>query len=155
PLLAALVIPEDTREVPQREVSFLSTLTGKPLFKLAETTDGLTAAFSPDGKFLVTGGPRALRFWDTATGKEFPLGQGHFGEVHSLAFTADGKQLFSAGDDGVLTWDLATRTINRSGGQINREKTQCLALAPDGKQLLVASQQRARFWNLSPAKPLG
>src|SRR5262249_38749898 len=90
-----------------------------------------------------------------ATGKEIPVSPGPSAEVQSLAFSADGKRLFSAGQDGVLTWDVAKRSIDAGAGAFPRDNVTCVGLAPDGKQLVLASGKRTRFWELSPAKPVG
>ncbi|MBN9524485.1 PQQ-binding-like beta-propeller repeat protein, partial [bacterium] len=65
-------------------------------------------AFSPDGRWLVTGAEdRSVRVWDAATGRAVRRFDGHLGSVEQVAITPDGRHAVSAGDDGaVFVWDL-------------------------------------------------
>lgn len=70
------------------------------------------AAFSPDGKFVLTGDEQAKIFlWDAKTGKklrEFPREKGHQRGIQSLAYSADGKQFLSVGkDDSICVWNVS------------------------------------------------
>jgi WD40 repeat protein len=74
------------------------------------------AAFSPDGKYVVSGGSEGEVFlWDAATGRQvdilimsvfFPWA--HRGGVRSVCFSPDGKRVASASEDKVVrVWDVA------------------------------------------------
>jgi WD40 repeat protein len=68
------------------------------------------AAFTPDGKTLITAGREGqIRLTDLGTGKKVrDLGK-HRSWPEALAATADGKRVASAGQDGVIhVWDAAT-----------------------------------------------
>ena len=70
------------------------------------------AAWSPDGKLLVTGGyDRSLKVWDAATGKMLIEWKDvHKGHLRSVAFSPDGKRLVTtANDNRVTVWDFETR----------------------------------------------
>lgn len=69
-------------------------------------------AFSPDGRYLLTGDERAKIFlWDLKTGKkvrEYPRDKGHKRGIQSLSFSDDGKMFLSVGaDDVICIWKTA------------------------------------------------
>jgi WD40 repeat protein len=66
-----------------------------------------TIAFSPDGRWLVTGDSRnQVQVWETATGKRQARLLGHRDWALSVAWSADGKTIASGSIDGtVKLWD--------------------------------------------------
>ena len=68
----------------------------------------ISAIFSPDGKFVVTGGAdNTVRFWDVATGQNLETFGAHAG-VWQVAFTTDGKYLAAGYADGTINiWKKA------------------------------------------------
>ena len=78
-----------------------------------------SAAFSPDGKRIVTAsGDKTARIWDAATGQ--PIGEplkGHEDAVYSAAFSPDGKRIVTASRTrrrGSGTLRAASRSASRS-----------------------------------------
>jgi transposase len=69
---------------------------------LSHENQVLSAAFSPDGKQIVTASQdRTARIWNATTG--LPIGgplRGHEGWVRSAAFSPDGKRIVTASEDG-------------------------------------------------------
>ena len=70
-----------------------------------------SAAFSPDGKRLVTGSlDQGIRIRDGNTGKLALLvlsRSGHAEGVEAVSFSADGQKLLTGSDDGTLKiWDF-------------------------------------------------
>jgi WD40 repeat protein/tetratricopeptide (TPR) repeat protein len=77
------------------------TESGRKLFTLSgHTANVLTAAYSPDGSTLATGGSDStVKLWDTARGRErFTLSTPNV-TVNSVAFSPDGRRLASTGSD--------------------------------------------------------
>ena len=68
------------------------------------------AAFSPDGKLVVTGGDdRTARLWDAATGEPVGRPLHHPGQVAAVAFSPDGKTVLTGCVDGIARlWEVDT-----------------------------------------------
>jgi len=92
--------------------------------------------FSPDGKYLATGGNDAVvRVWDTSTWKPVVSLEGHEHWISSLTFSADGKYLASGDHNGVIfIWDTGTWEETR---QLSEHSIRCLSVAfsQDGNYL--------------------
>jgi WD40 repeat protein len=69
-----------------------------------------SVAFSPDGRFLVSGGltpaTHGVLLWNIATGTEEARLQAHTDGVNFVAFSPDGKRLISAGKTLAVVWDI-------------------------------------------------
>ena len=69
-----------------------------------------TLSFSPDGKILANGinhGP--IYLWNTETGEQKKILQGHTKCIKDISFSTDGGTLTSMNGDGtVLVWDIAS-----------------------------------------------
>lgn len=120
----------DVHNIAQPEQSF--TLTGHRPHVTA-------AAFSSDGKLLVTGGwDKTARVWDLASHRLLWTLEGHKKTVAAVAFAPDGSTVATACADGVIRfWDLSL------GREIFSLETggQCLGamiFTPDGAELKVA-----------------
>jgi dipeptidyl aminopeptidase/acylaminoacyl peptidase len=122
--------------------------TGLVLLKFDGYPDWVrSAAFSPDGKTIVTASVTA-RIWDAATGKELQKLQGHTEFVISAKFSPDGKTVVTASRDKTARiWDAATgKELQKLQGHgISVQSTE---FSPDGKTIVTASgDNTARIWN--------
>ena len=67
-------------------------------------------AVSPDGRrLLTTSHDYTVRLWDTETGRQLRVFNGHTDHVKGVAFLPDGRRGLSGADDDTLRlWDLET-----------------------------------------------
>lgn len=115
--LAAATAPADSNQSPSENRIRIWRYTGGVVQKLS-VPDGwqYTLAFSPDSRFLVSGGSgrdtdwharkgdadRSIRVWEIETGREVRRLQGHEAAVRCVAFSPDGHLLVSGSADSTL-----------------------------------------------------
>ena len=94
----------------------------EPLTLKGHSGPVLNAAFSPNGKRIVSGdgGPvdgqlqGTVKVWDADTGQELLTLEGHSGPVWGVAFSPDGKRVVSGGyDKTVKVWELSSLDKSR------------------------------------------
>jgi WD40 repeat protein len=99
---------------------------------------GRDLRFSPDGALMAAGiGESDVALWETATGDQIRLLQGHTSYISSLAFSPDGRVLATVcpEENTLRLWDVATGqeldilALEPSG------RVQSLAFSPDGTLL--------------------
>jgi WD40 repeat protein len=116
---------------------------GQPIF--------FSAAFSPDGKFLVTGNFLwTAHVWDAVTGERLhELEHEHHGGIRGVAFSPDGRILGTGGaDSAVRFWDPTTGKplglpLRHSKGIF------ALSFSPDGKSVVTGGiDPVAEIWDV-------
>jgi WD40 repeat protein len=126
---------------------------GRPLrsFRAHSPGVGLSMAFSPDAKRLVTGGKDyAVKLWDVEAGGPPKSLPGHNGDVYTVAFSPDGDLVASAGEDStVKVWDSRTGELLRSfRGHTGLVSTMAFL---DDRTLITGSRDNTiKFWDLAP-----
>jgi WD40 repeat protein len=113
-------------------------------------------AFSPDGKYLASGGDWEIKIWDLTSNQELAGWRLDNGSVASLAFSPDGKQLAVALRDQPQPqlWDVATRkpVFTLKG---HKKRVNSVAYSPDGKRLASASDdQTIKLWDPATGQEL-
>ena len=100
----------------------------------------LDVSFSPDGKYLASGGSEGQVYvWDSKTMAEVMVLQGHDASIKSVHYSQDGRFLASASSDGtVKVWDM------RFGDEpttylARKSDIASLAYSPDGRYLALGS----------------
>lgn len=105
-------------------------------------------AFSPDGKFVLTGGDD-VRLWDAVSGQELREFIGHTDFInYGVAFSPDGKFILTGSmDKTVRLWDAQTgQELRQFIGHTNGVNS--VAFSPDGKYIVTASgDETARLWD--------
>lgn len=97
----------------------------------------LSAAFSPDGAWFVTGGHAGqIAVWDAASGEKVSTLQGHSNRVVGLAFRADGSLISASTDGAVQVWDLS-REEPVGGVEGYASAATSVAWSPDGTTVAV------------------
>jgi len=111
------------------------------------------AKFSPDGRFIATGGANHfVKLLDAYTGREILSLRGHSGDLSDIAFSPDGKRLASSGEDQTIRiWDVETGLeLLALKGHTGRVSS--LAFSRDGRLLVSGSKDRTvRLWRTPSA----
>ncbi|WP_392476521.1 NACHT domain-containing protein [Nostoc sp. C110] len=110
-----------------------------------------SVGFSPDGKLLATGDyDGVIRLWETTSGKEFLVCEGHTNWVNSVVFSPNGQMLASCSEDKtVRLWDLnngeCVQTLQGHTSWVN-----LVVFNPDGTKLAGGSDdQTVRLWDVN------
>jgi WD40 repeat protein len=105
-------------------------------------------AVAPDGSWLATGGvDRTARIWDSATGRERAVLNGHSGWVTAIAVAPDSSWLATTSNDGTTRiWDTTGRETAVLKGRV--------AVTPEGSWLATTSSDGTmRIWNPATERP--
>ena len=109
------------------------------------------AVFSPDGKYIISGGNDAtIRLWEVHTGRELRVFEGHLAAVTSIAYSPDGRFVVSGSEDMTLRlWDVTNgKEIRRFQG--HEAAVNSVAYYPNGKYVISGgNDQTLRMWEVS------
>jgi WD40 repeat protein len=133
-------------------IQIIDVITDKTIATLiGHTSDVYSLSFSPDGKYLASGGrDKLVRIWDTSTWTQIKSYTYHTDSVFTVFFTQDGNFTLSGSADGrvmLVRWSDAKLTHEFAGhnGMVNR-----LAVSPDGTKFVSGGEDMiVRVWSLS------
>ena len=133
--------------------------TGIERFELEQTGRSAALAVSPNGNWLVTGGPNgAVRWWNTNTGQMLSEANSHEADVTAIAVGPNGKLVASGDDRGrIYLWRFDSEQ-NLSEPTLLRGHSRTitgLCFRPDGLRLVSSSGDRSvGQWDITSGKEL-
>jgi WD40 repeat protein len=125
---------------------------GDLVASLPQQAEVTAAAFSPDGKLLVTTGRRNGYVWEVGTWSQLHLLVGHDAALTDVVFAKDGRVVTTSVDSSARVWNPSTGELIFALAAQHQQKVLAAAWSPDGREVVTASaDQTARVWN----SPLG
>jgi WD40 repeat protein/tRNA A-37 threonylcarbamoyl transferase component Bud32 len=161
------VFSPDSRVVltagPDNSARLWDAATAKPLGEPLKHPGRIqTAAFSRDGKWILTGGhdrsgQRGLaQLWVAATGQPAGPPLPHQRAVTAVAFSPDGKIVLTGSEDGTARFWVAATGKPAHAPLVHRSPVAVVVFSPDSRTALTVNQEEtARLWDVATGKPLG
>lgn len=152
------------RRTKKGELKLWEVATGREVRSFGEKIDSLSntwhrkcvtsVAFSPDGKYVLSGARTTLKLWEVATGRKVRNFKGHGSRVSSVAFSPDGKYVVSGAGTTLNLREVASgKEIHTFTG--HKKYVTSTAFSPDGKYAISGSGKIGekgvlKLWDLRP-----
>jgi WD40 repeat protein len=132
---------------------------GQALFVLGQSLGGVSstcrAAFSPDGRRVVTNIGSSAQVWAADSGMRVGVPMQHKVTVVGTQFAPDGRRVLTASADGTArVWDAITGHP-RTPPMRHEGRVENAGFSPDGRRIITASMDgTARVWDASTGEPV-
>jgi WD40 repeat protein len=140
-----------------RSYKKLGALT-EPGADLVSGNDVYSAAFSPDGKEIVTASADGIaRIWSASSHKQLGvLTEPGSGQLNSASFSPDGEEIITASNDGTArVWSAGSRKQLGVLTEPSDSPVNSAVFSPDGKEIVTASEDgTARIWSATSYQQL-
>ena len=124
--------------------------------RLLDSYGVTSVAFSPDGSVFATGcSDHSARLWDSESGMELAVFNGHVDRVNSVAFSPDGDTLVTGSwDHAVKFWNVRSKKERAALPRLTLP-VNCVRFSPDGESLAIGlgdfgfdEPGQVQIWNL-------
>ncbi|MFA4911433.1 MAG: caspase family protein [Desulfobacteria bacterium] len=131
--------------------------------QLGHTGGVKSVAYSPNGRYALSGSDKTLKLWEISSGREIRTFTGHTRYVNSIAFSPDGGYALSGSlDNSIKLWDIFT------GKEIktftDKDSVNSVMFSPDGKYFLAgcgytdmgikAKDTTVKLWEVSTGQKI-
>jgi eukaryotic-like serine/threonine-protein kinase len=117
------------------------------------------AAFSPDGRTIVTAGFRTLQFWNAADGSPIrkPMPYDFVNLFRAVEFSADGRTICAwCHGDIAQFWNADGSSLGKPIKIEHDQGVSCMAFSADGRTVLTGGLDgTARLWNARDGSRVG
>jgi WD40 repeat protein len=130
-------------------------------FWIAYDPGASSAAFSPDGRLIVTATGRNALLWNAENGRLSATLSGHKGNIACVAFSGDGRRVVTASADTTARiWHVEPGASEFRAPAItlvgHQKEVSGATFSPDGRRVLTSSRldHSVRLWDTETGKPL-